>query len=256
MAEKKGAGGAPQEYDEESGQYGSGTSYRQNTSYDEILKDDKAKAVKEKSLTEEENKILEEYNILKKPIKRRPEDEMKWAQYDKDYETYSANEPQITADMDIISKQLNMPLIGRDFRLKGKGSYDRKVNDKRLSGEYKPLGDVVRYTFEHSMDNAPKQINANLTALKNRGYKIVAVDNKWKQPGAYNGINVDVVSPSGVPMEIQYTTFNNHKVKEEMHKYYEIARDGRMPLKIKELAERKMNELSRAWESPKGIKEI
>ena len=43
MAEKKGAGGKPQEYDEESGQYGGGTTYRQNTSYDEILKDDKAK---------------------------------------------------------------------------------------------------------------------------------------------------------------------------------------------------------------------
>lgn len=42
MAEKTGAGGRPQEYDEESGRYGSNggvKEYRQNTKYDEIISD-------------------------------------------------------------------------------------------------------------------------------------------------------------------------------------------------------------------------
>ena len=95
-----------------------------------------------------------------------------------------------------------------------------------------------------------------LDLLRKKGYNIIAVDNKWKDDGAYNGINVDVISPSGVPMEIQYMTENNHDVKEAMHKYYEISRDSRTPTDIKELAERKMRELSKRWERPKGIEEV
>lgn len=40
MPKKIGAGGQQQEYDESTGQYGGGTSYRQNTSYGEIAKAD------------------------------------------------------------------------------------------------------------------------------------------------------------------------------------------------------------------------
>ena len=92
--------------------------------------------------------------------------------------------------------------------------------------------------------------------MRKKGYNIVAVDNKWKDDGAYNGINVDVISPSGVPMEIQYMTKYNHEVKEGMQKNYEISRDSRTPAHIKELAERKMQELSKRWERPNGIEEV
>ena len=92
--------------------------------------------------------------------------------------------------------------------------------------------------------------------LRKKGYNIVAVDNKWKDDGAYNGIDVDVISPLGVPMEIQYMTEHNHKEKENMHKHYEISRDSRTPAHIKELAERKMQELSKRWRRPNGIEEV
>lgn len=210
----------------------------------------------EEPLSEEENRQLNEYKVPRAPIVRQQEDAEKWARYDKDYETYKAKEPKITEDMDMISEKTGMPLIGRDFRLKSKGSYDRKVNDKRLKGEYKPLGDVVRYTFQHSMENAPQEINTNLEELRKIGYKVVAIDNKWKDDGAYNGINVDVISPSGVPMEIQYMTYKNQETKEKFHRYYEISRDKRTPANIKGLADRKMRELAKLWEIPKGIEEV
>ena len=57
MAEKKGAGGKPQEFDKESGQYtGQGTTYRQNTDYSKILADDKKQehAKKKVELTSQE----------------------------------------------------------------------------------------------------------------------------------------------------------------------------------------------------------
>ena len=48
MAEKTGAGGKPQEFDEESGRYGSdsvGKSYRKNTSYAEIIADERGNTI-------------------------------------------------------------------------------------------------------------------------------------------------------------------------------------------------------------------
>lgn len=254
---KKETATAAQEMQVTDSHLGKGKEYRQNTPYEELTKSAEQKSMgTEEVLTDKENETLDTYQIPKEPVVRQEKDAKKWAQYDKDYEDYKQKEPQITADMDSIAKQTGMPLIGREHRLKGKGSYDRKVNDKRLNGEYKPLGDVVRYTFEHPFENAPNKINENLDLLRKKGYNIVAVDNKWKDDGAYNGINVDVISPSGVPMEIQYMTRNNHDVKEAMHKYYEISRDSRTPAHIKELADKKMKELASMWEIPKGIKEV
>lgn len=222
--------------------------YMQNESYDNI----------QKNSIQEENDYseLDNYKIPKESVVRKTEDAKKWELYDRDYKNFVDNEPNITKDIDEISETLKMPLIGRDFRIKGKASYDRKVNVKRLSGEYKQLGDVVRYTFEHSMDNPVGQIGKNLEALKQKGYKIIKVDNRWKDDGAYNGINVDVVSPAGIPIEIQYHTKNNHKIKETLHKDYEVLRDSRTPQHIKVLAKKRMDEAKKLWEIPNNIKEI
>ena len=220
---------------------------RQNESYDYILNRNSVK---------NEYDELDNYKIPKENVVRKPEDAQKWALYDRDYKNFVYNEPNITKDMDEISSALNMPLIGRDFRIKGKASYDRKVNDKRLSGEYKQLNDVVRYTFQHSAENGAQEILKNIETLKKKGYKILQLDNKWKDVGAYNGVHADVVSPLGVPIEIQYHTKNNHDLKEAVHKYYEIARDSRTPSQIKDLANKRMLELSKFWEVPKNIKEI
>ena len=238
--------------------------YRQNTPYAKIIADDRAReaererreAEHQKPLTPEENKRLDEYKIPKEPIVRKPEDAAKWKLYDEDFDFYTVSEPQITDDMDKISELTGMPLIGRDYRLKGKASYDRKVNDKRLGGEYRPIGDAVRYTFEHTTENAPAQIHSNLKRFCDMGYRVVAIDNKWNDTSAYNGINVDIISPSGVPMEVQFTTRENHKIKEEMHRFYEISRDKRTPEDIRELAERKMILLETLWKKPKGIEEV
>ena len=139
--------------------FGKSKGYRQNTSYAELTKENaNLQENLQSQLTEEERATLRSYKIPKEPIIRKPADAEKWKKYDQDYTIYMQKEPKITADMDKISEETGMPLIGRDFRLKSKGSYDRKVNDKRLNGEYKPLGDVIRYTFEHPFENSSKKI--------------------------------------------------------------------------------------------------
>ena len=237
--------------------FGKSKGYRQNTSYAELTKENaNLQENLQSQLTEEERATLRSYKIPKEPIIRKPADAEKWKKYDQDYTIYMQKEPKITADMDKISEETGMPLIGRDFRLKSKGSYDRKVNDKRLNGEYKPLGDVIRYTFEHPFENSSKKIKENLDKLKKYGYNISAIDNKWKDDGAYNGINVDVVSPDGIPMEIQYTTKHNAAVKEEMHVSYERLRDRRTPENIRGIAERQMQEIAKKWVKPKDIEDV
>ena len=82
------------------------------------------------------------------------------------------------------------------------------------------------------------------------------IDNKWKADGVYKGVNVDIISPNGVPMEVQFLTKQNHWLKEIMHNYYEIARDSKTTEHIKKLAEEKMRQLAELWEEPDDIKEL
>lgn len=260
MPTKTGAGGKPQEYDESTGQFGSGsetthtksqlsgkgTEYRQNTGYENLINE--AKPVTEQDLSN--------YKIPKDKIVRKQEDAMEWEKYDADYKKYQEEEPNITKDVDEISAMTGLPLIGRDYRLKGEKSYERKVHDKRLHKPYKPLGDVVRYTFEHKVENAPEDIRKTLDKFKEKGYNILAVDNRWKDSGAYNGINCDLVSPNGIPIEVQFHTNRNHKIKEAMHRYYEIARDSRTPANYRKAAEESMNKLAQKWEIPDRITEV
>lgn len=259
MPTKTGAGGAQQEYDESTGRYGGGegssnakyytgkgTQFRSNASYQDIMNDSVP-------VTDEE---YNKYKIPKEPIQRKPEHAEKWAKYDSDYALYKAEEPNISATVEEISREVGLPLIGREYSLKGKESYDRKVNDKRINGEYKPIGDAVRYTFEHKLQNAPEDIRKTLAIFKEKGYNIVAVDNKWKVDGPYKGINVDIVSPTGIPMEVQFMTYKNHEIKQAMHPHYEKSRDSRMPANIKAKAQEKMDELAKLWEIPDRITEV
>lgn len=212
------------------------------------------KSLKEENKQSQQN--LMNYKIPSKQLVRQEKDAEKWKQYDADYAFYEKEEPSITKDVDEISGVTGLPLIGREYRIKSKASYDRKVNDKRLQGDYKPIGDVVRYTFEHKKENAAKDIRKTLAKFEQKGYTIVAIDNKWKANGVYKGVNVDIISPNGVPMEVQFLTKQNHWLKEIMHNYYEIARDSKTPEHIKKLAEEKMRQLAELWEEPDDIEEL
>ncbi|MDE6504853.1 MAG: zeta toxin family protein [Clostridia bacterium] len=64
MAEKTGAGGKPQDFDEQNGQYtGEGTTYRQNTGYSEILASDKP-AIKTKNFALNDRDSIATYNKI------------------------------------------------------------------------------------------------------------------------------------------------------------------------------------------------
>ena len=108
----------------------------------------------------------------------------------------------------------------------------------------------------HKAKDSVKDIRKTLAKFEENGYAIVAIDNKWKTNGAYKGVNVDILSPQGVPIEVQFMTEYNHIIKQAMHKYYETARASTTPARIKALAEKKMQELATLWEYPEGIKEL
>lgn len=223
----------------------------------EWAKEPKASAQSTQAVQPLQDEIdLQNYQVPKAPVVRREKDAEQWARYDSDYHLYESEEPSITKDVDKISAEVGLPLIGREHRLKGKQSYDRKVNDKRLGKDYKQIGNAVRYTFEHKSQNAVKDIQKTLAKFEENGYTIISVDNKWKANGVYKGVNVDILSPKGVPIEVQFLTKRNHALKDVMHKYYEIARASTTPERIKALAEKKMQELATLWEYPEGIKEL
>ena len=227
----------------------------------ELTKRDKSDIIKNPP-KDSEKEELERYNRAyhsrpKQKVVRNPEDAVKWKRYDDDYEKYKSSEPKITADMQEVSTLSKMPLKGLEHRFKEKESYDRKVRDKRIGADREDsIGDAVRYTFEHPMENAAGAIKNNLKMLSDKGYKIKKIDNKWKDGGAYNGINVDIVSPDGVPMEVQYITEFNSRIKDKMHAYYDLARDETVPENIQKLAKQKMGEIAKQWNRPANIEEV
>ncbi len=241
--------------------FGKEKAFRQNTPYEKLTKRDKSDTIKV-PLTDSEKEELERYNQEyhnrpKQKVVRNPEDAAKWKRYDNDYDSFSKAEPNITADMREISTLSKMPLIGLSYRFKEKESYDRKVRDKRIgTGREDAIGDAIRYTFEHPMENATNAIKNNLRMLEEKGYKIAKIDNKWKDDGAYNGINVDIISPDGVPMEVQYITEFNYLIKNQMHDYYDLSRDTTVPENIRNLASQEMQKIAKKWARPVGIEEV
>lgn len=163
--------------------FGKGKEFRQNTLYENLTKLDKSDIIKNPP-KDSEKEELERYNKEyhsrpKQKVVRKPEDAVKWKRYDDDYEKYKSFEPKITADMQEVSTLSEMPLKGLEHRFKEKESYDRKVRDKRIgAGREDSIGDAVRYTFEHPMENAATAIKSNLKMLSDKGYKIEKIDNK------------------------------------------------------------------------------
>lgn len=153
MAEKKGAGGRPQEYNEENGRYGSdggAKEYRQNTSYAEILDRDRKKGKKQafalsdresiatyKKITEGGGYSIEELESL--PVFSRIQEEIEKSKYRN-------------------AKRLGMPdeYEGKTFRIK---TPEREASRKKW---------VSDFLSGHGVETRPK------TPLR-QGYKLTVI---------------------------------------------------------------------------------
>jgi len=84
----------------------------------------------------------------------------------------------------------------------------------------------LRYTMEIGETRYTQTVSETLTALKKKGYKVTQFKNTWGVPGQptpiCQGINTNIVTPTGQTFELQFHTQTSFHTKEVLnHTLYE-----------------------------------
>lgn len=138
-------------------------------------------------------------------------------------------EPAVTADMKELERR-NAKLQGLDYRLKSMDSLARKIesdaeeDQTSLAVAADGISDVLRYTLTCSADDYSEMVPAALERLQAKGYTIEKFRNAWGGK-FYQGINVHLMSPTGVRVELQFHTPQSFAIKQASHEVYEIRRN-------------------------------
>jgi hypothetical protein len=127
-------------------------------------------------------------------------------------------------------------ILGEDKRVKAIGSLARKVRGRHLTGRDSVetilggLKDRVRFSvalhearFGETAQRIPHE-------FRNLGYLDITVDNFWSTNGRHNGVNVNLTTPGGFTLEIQFPTPLSVDVGLDTHADYEIVRRDDLPI--------------------------
>jgi hypothetical protein len=170
-------------------------------------------------------------------------------------------EPIITKSMKEITKQLELKLVGLEYRLKTLESTLRKVTtDSKVENisklqAFNKLKDIVRYTIELPEDNFYNKYLEVKKLLKQKGYAIIKVKNSWEDDSPYKGINT-ILKKDDLYFEMQYHTKKSLEVKEINHKLYEEKRLDTTSEHRKNELDKIMIKNSKTIPNPKGVELI
>ena len=176
------------------------------------------------------------------------------------------NEPQITADLQIIASKISAEMVGLENKFKAESSLARKlvdratVNSKPVQKISKNLNDVLRYTFVLPFEVYSEALGQTIELLQNSGYEVPQkrIWNAWQTVGmrfdrGYRGVNITVISSQNQMFELQFHTEASFRLKAETHSLYEELREfGISKQRETELIE-KLKEAARGLERPKGV---
>ena len=120
----------------------------------------------------------------------------------------------------------------RYYRLKGKGSsarkiltYQEKFNLANPTLAAERLSDSLRYTFIIDDANYVAGIRKTMEKFADLGYRNGKFDAAWFTRPDYKGVNINLVTPQGVKMELQFHTSQSFNVKQILnHPLYEEYR--------------------------------
>lgn len=142
-------------------------------------------------------------------------------------------EPSISSLMKSLETD-GVHLTGFDHRFKSVDSIGRKVTNL-LKGSTDPddivkyaakVNDNLRYTLILDEINYTDQMYTRLKKLLDEGYEIIGMNNSWGN-AAYQGLNVSMLAPEGVRVEVQFHTDASFEAKETLsHSFYEIKRSA------------------------------
>lgn len=174
------------------------------------------------------------------------------------YASAVKSEPQISDD---IQRALpdGAKLEGFNYRLKSPGSIEEKLGKIVADGTAKnpeeavrEMRDLVRYTATVPADKYVSGMQTMLGKLQGEGYKVSSFRNYWGG-SVYQGVNTNLISPSGQVLELQFHTPQSFEAKQANHADYEIARKPDVSESDAEAAKDRMVERQKQLEVPKGI---
>ena len=152
-------------------------------------------------------------------------------------------EPTISSLMKSLETD-GVHLTGFDHRFKSVDSIGRKVTNL-LKGSTDPedivkyaskVNDNLRYTLILDEANYTDQMYTRLNKLLDEGYEIIGMNNSWGNI-AYQGLNVSMLAPEGVRVEVQFHTDSSFYAKETLsHSFYEIKRSALADAADREIA--------------------
>ncbi|MDF2722112.1 MAG: hypothetical protein K0Q59_1787 [Paenibacillus sp.] len=185
------------------------------------------------------------------------------------YTKLSAAEPAVTSAVSEAVRGSGGEMAGLEFRIKAKDSFIRKVStdfaaDLKFNPNLQPIdvaksiNDVLRYTAVVEDGKYVALYNSTILALINEGHTLKKVKNTWNDANnPYNGINVILVSDSGVTYELQFHTPESFEMKQ--HKLHELYEEYRLPSISKERKMelwKQMIELAEGIRKPRGVDQI
>lgn len=138
---------------------------------------------------------------------------------------------KITEEVQDIARQMNVKMYGLSKRVKSISSFCEKIRDREevvdKKKELENISDVVRFTMViDSKTDYGKMVNQAIMEFKDRGYSVKKVKNFWvNKRSTYKGVNCQLVSPDGIPFEMQFHVPSYLRIKDEIHSWYELRRD-------------------------------
>ncbi|WP_026759877.1 hypothetical protein [Selenomonas ruminantium] len=169
-------------------------------------------------------------------------------------------EPDITRDMRAL-EQNGVYLTGLTHRIKAEDSLMQKIlsdavkDNVNLGQAADGISDVLRYTLVIKDEDYSHRVPEAMKKLTASGYEVVKFNNAWGGK-FYQGINVQLISPSGVKTELQFHTPKSYAIKQASHGVYEIRRNPEAT--PEEVAEATVKSIAynRQVKMPPGTKEI
>lgn len=126
-------------------------------------------------------------------------------------------------------------IVKAKYKYKGVGSLTRKIHDKaREKGVSEPvqahgIDDALRFTALFNRGEYAESTNKLIGKLKDEGYDIIEVENKWDDASDYKGIHIIARSPTGQRFELQAHTHTSFRLQGQLHTIYEKTRTNPPP---------------------------
>jgi hypothetical protein len=140
-----------------------------------------------------------------------------------------AAEPEVTRDMQALAVK-GAYLKGLTNRIKAEESLMQKIladaveDNVDLGQAADGISDVLRYTLVIKEAEYSRRVPEAMEKLTLGGYKVLKFRNAWGGK-FYQGINVQLLNPSGIKTELQFHTPNSYAIKQASHEVYEIRRN-------------------------------